>query len=706
LRKQPCRCTVLLYFLFPFFLLLSSLSYAVSESPFSKENGFLGEIPTSYIGRFRPFNVYARLWFYEFYHHQQIKKTDKILYNIHSPEEFLWRMHFYGHQYFDGFPLFWVTHAEVKQLLNLDQKKENFSFNQLHSSLFESETGLNVAKFLASYHFLKNYQEEHAHSLTEKRELSHLSPGLWITFQANDVVVVSSPKGKMWEHLKPGMILLSNGRQSAKDFLRANKKICEEIIALVNKLDRVSKMKGSQYLSNNLKKTLLNLKAQGKSKKEIASALEAEFPISKQLHEGDGSFQMLSDRNGNGDWLSLSALKTQIYNINADKLLPIRNFTAYNDELFQQIRTSYLNLEKTFLDSKGLPEITLQIKNLNELLAKGYKSLEGIQYKEAAGKGLYYPSISQLRAESFYYRTPLIELSILFYTLTVGTFVLAFSLQRPKLNLLAFGLLLSAFLLHTVAIGLRCFILSRAPVSNMFETVIYVPWIAVLASLILRIFVKNNSALIASSLVSLVLLLLVKITNMNSNLENVQAVLDSQYWLLIHVLMVVGSYGAFALSGVLSHLYLLSLCRNKKETSYGKFIAQFNLHSIYLGLALLIPGTILGGVWAAESWGRFWDWDPKESWAFISICVYLIWIHAYTFQHIENVGLAVGSIIGLQAISFTWYGVNYILGTGLHSYGFGSGGEEYYFLFILSEAFFLTGIFLFKKQFTFSKNNY
>jgi ABC-type transport system involved in cytochrome c biogenesis permease subunit len=108
-----------------------------------------------------------------------------------------------------------------------------------------------------------------------------------------------------------------------------------------------------------------------------------------------------------------------------------------------------------------------------------------------------------------------------------------------------------------------------------------------------------------------------------------------------------------------------------------------------LGIALLIPGTILGGVWAAESWGRFWDWDPKESWAFISSCAYLIIIHSYTFGHIRGFGLAVGSIVGLLFISFTWYGVNYVLGTGLHSYGFGTGGEFWYYGFILAEALFL-----------------
>ena len=150
--------------------------------------------------------------------------------------------------------------------------------------------------------------------------------------------------------------------------------------------------------------------------------------------------------------------------------------------------------------------------------------------------------------------------------------------------------------------------------------------------------------------------------------------------------MVVGSYGLFILAGALGHLYLLlTLLGTKKLSSLGLYIKQ----ALYAGIALLIPGTLLGGVWAAQSWGRFWAWDPKESWAFISACIYLLWIHAFTYRKIADFGLAVGSIVGLLAISFTWYGVNYILGTGLHSYGFGQGGRGAYTAFVVIELVFL-----------------
>lgn len=321
------------------------------------------------------------------------------------------------------------------------------------------------------------------------------------------------------------------------------------------------------------------------------------------------------------------------------------NFTVYSDASFERIRTAYLNQDQEKL-AKGLRE--------------AYAPLAGTPYQEAVGKALYYPSFSQLEAEKFYFKWPLIVVTIAFYGLA----------------LVWRGFIFPAFGLHTLLLALRCYILMRPPVSNMFETVLYVPWIATLAALLLR----SKGGLMAASFISIALLTLLKVTGMNSSMENVQAVLDSQYWLIIHVLMVVGSYGLFALSGILGHVYLL----RESERLAGTI-----LQTMYIGVALLIPGTILGGIWAAQSWGRFWDWDPKEAWAFISASVYLLFIHAYRFQRIGNFGLAVGSIVGLQAIGFTWYGVNYILGTGLHSYGFGSGGVGYYCLLLVLESLFV-----------------
>lgn len=420
-------------------------------------------------------------------------------------------------------------------------------------------------------------------------------------------------------------------------------------------------IKQDRFSYNEIKNTLE--KNYDSSEKAIKEELQHLRNAIKQYTEGP-LFFALPGKAHNGDWLPLSNLKSENY-----------NFTLFSNERFNLIRSAYLNNDISLLAN--------ELKN-------GYKDFAGSSIKKAWGKQLEYPSQIQLNAELMYYHYPLIEICIIGYSVAFIFFILNFSKTGYFFEL-------SAFILHTFVLGLRIFILNRPPVSNMFETILYVPWICVLTSFILAFWLKNQTPLIASCFASLALLVLLKIANLNSNLENVQAVLDSQYWLIIHVLMIVGSYGVFILSAVLGHYYLIGTIINKKETEQLKNIAVTIIQSMYLGVALLIPGTILGGVWAAESWGRFWDWDPKEAWAFISACIYLLFIHAFTFKHILNFGIAVGSIVGMLAISFTWYGVNYILGTGLHSYGFGNGGEKYYYLYLMLEISFLLIVF-FKKS--------
>ncbi len=365
----------------------------------------------------------------------------------------------------------------------------------------------------------------------------------------------------------------------------------------------------------------------GYSQDLLAEQLEWMFPLWIRLEQAGSLFHVLPGEDG---WYPLNAVE-----------IGEENFTLYDDETFALIRAN-----------KEAPE------KLAAVLHTAYSDLAGTPQRQAAGKRLTYPSHAQLSMEVLYYTWPLLPL------LTLGYILAAFLIRRvPRL-------LLACFLLHTVILGMRCFILGRPPVSNMFETVLYVPWVAVLAGLILRSHVAVYGAA--------GLLLLLQFTGLDRSLENVQPVLDSQLWLSVHVLMVVGSYGVFLLAAILGHLYLIRRGNIRPL-----------LHTLYIGTGLLIVGTILGGVWAAESWGRFWDWDPKESWAFVSAAIYLVGIHAYHFKLIRGFGLAMIACIGFLAITFTWYGVNYLLGTGLHQYGFGQGGLAWYLGALLLDSTFL-----------------
>lgn len=295
---------------------------------------------------------------------------------------------------------------------------------------------------------------------------------------------------------------------------------------------------------------------------------------------------------------------------------------------------------------------------LSEALIDQYKPLEGKPFLESPGATYYYPTINQLWIEKIY-------LSVPWLWLVFGVYLIA----------LATGWLtpfIIAILLHTALLATRIYILGRPPVANMMETLLYVPWISSLACL----FYSHKAVIRLGSLLACTLFAILEIYFNPKSLENLQAVLNTNYWLTIHVMLIVASYGVLILNGLIAHYALF-----KNDYSKEKIL----LKTLYLGVFLLIPGTILGGVWAAESWGRFWDWDPKESWAFISSVLYVTVIHAYRTGKIGMKGLAIGSIIGFNAITFTWYGVNYILGTGLHSYGFGNGGQIYYYLFLIIE---------------------
>lgn len=509
------------------------------------------EPPVAYQGRFRPFEAYARLQLDELYHNPKL-----------TPD-FLWQLHFFGHQAWDDTPLFYVSKAELKKSLGLDPSQTLFSYIQMTEALRKHPPG-------------------------DSKEISRLSDAL----------------------------------------------------------AQVSQMEGQHSINN-------------------------DTPLRQRLLQAGNTFKMLPSRYSNGEWYSLKALK-----------LTASNFTVYSDKQFEAIRTAYLKLEQGVAAHKAQKEIDQLFAAFSAAMEDSYRFIAGKTYQEAYGKSLQYPSSLRLKAEAFYTHTPLLETAFIFYALGL----ICFALSK---NLGGVVFLTLAFLVHTLILALRCYILQRPPVSNMFETVIYVPWMAMLAGFALYLIFKNRSALISSALVSTILIAVLKAIGLNYTLENVQAVLDSQYWLIIHVLMVVGSYGLFCLAGLLGHYYAIGYLVKGRETDQLKTTALILRQSLYLGLALLISGTLLGGVWAAQSWGRFWDWDPKESWAFISCCVYLIVIHAYTFHHVGNFGLAIGSIIGLQMISFTWYGVNYILGTGLHSYGFGSGGEIYYYIFLSAESAFI-----------------
>lgn len=238
-------------------------------------------------------------------------------------------------------------------------------------------------------------------------------------------------------------------------------------------------------------------------------------------------------------------------------------------------------------------------------------------------------------------------------------------------------LYLASFLLSVGFIIYRVILLGRPPVATLGESALFVSMIL----LGLALYVKEAARLF--SLLGAFLLVITPLSN-----DPLQPVLRSPWWLIIHVITIVTSYGLLLGASLLAHLLLL-----KKSASFKPLERLLSW-----GTALLIIGTMLGGIWASQSWGRFWDWDPKESWAFISASLYLVGLHAYRFGKIGGFGLALFAITAGASITFTWYGLNTIVTKGLHSYGFAEAPLEAFLGFLLFELLFCS-FFLTKKLF-------
>ncbi len=241
--------------------------------------------------------------------------------------------------------------------------------------------------------------------------------------------------------------------------------------------------------------------------------------------------------------------------------------------------------------------------------------------------------------------------------------------------------------------GFACRILisGRPPVTNMYETVIWVSFGAMLFAVILEAIYRKRYFFYAGIPASILALIVAdsQPTILDAAINPLTAVLRNNMWLTIHVLTIVSSYAAFVLTAALGHIALTMSLWGKRYAGPATEVQFFIYRAMQIGVLLLAAGTILGGVWANYSWGRFWGWDPKETWALITLLCYLALLHGRLAGWWGGFGLAVGSVVCFLSVLMSWYGVNFVLGKGLHSYGFGTGGFSYVAAFALFEALFV-----------------
>lgn len=229
------------------------------------------------------------------------------------------------------------------------------------------------------------------------------------------------------------------------------------------------------------------------------------------------------------------------------------------------------------------------------------------------------------------------------------------------------------FLRCTPGLGLRWYISGHAPWSNGYESMIYISWATVLAGFV---FAKRSSVAMSSTAILTGLILFVAHLNwMDPQVTNLVPVLNS-YWLSIHVAVITASYGFLGLGALLGFItiILFALKNNKNNQHVSASIKELNAineMSLMIGLAFLTLGNFLGGVWANESWGRYWGWDPKETWALVTILIYAVVVHLRFMKTIyTEFNYSVISLLAYTSVIMTYFGVNYYL-AGMHSYAKG-----------------------------------
>jgi len=336
-----------------------------------------------------------------------------------------------------------------------------------------------------------------------------------------------------------------------------------------------------------------------------------------------------------------------------------------------------------------------------QTLANAYRTADGFGFSRAANQlrqGLrelspsIYPQDRQLRLEYFYNHFEAFYRAIWCYGIAFLVLLIAHLRGRGRaLRNVGVAIALLGLAFHANGIVMRCIIAGRPPVTNMYESIIWVSFAVSFFGMIFFARYRTPVYLLAALPVTFIALLLVHQMPiaMPSSIDPLVPVLRDNFWLTIHVLTITLSYAAFALAMGFGHILLWRYVRNPGAASADASMHFWLYRVLQLGVLLLAAGTILGGVWANYSWGRFWGWDPKETWALIALLCYILTLHGRLAGWWTEFGLVVASVVCFLAVLMAWYGVNFVLGKGLHSYGFGIGGETYVATFVVADLLFV-----------------
>jgi cytochrome c-type biogenesis protein CcsB len=282
-----------------------------------------------------------------------------------------------------------------------------------------------------------------------------------------------------------------------------------------------------------------------------------------------------------------------------------------------------------------------------------------------------WPSVEAIEREITYkkVRPTRVGWVVLFAAALVS--ILAWNGRSKLLDALALTGLALGFGVMSWGIWQRWQVAGRIPASNMYESMLFLAWGVGLFAVIAFAFMRNRLVVLNANVGAAVTLMLLDLLPMDRFIHPMPPVLSGTPWLAIHVPIIMVGYAVLALGVVIAHMQVaFTIFKPQRQELIGRMY-DLNYWYMHVGNILLLAGILTGSVWAASSWGRYWGWDPKEVWSLVAFLAYMAILHAKVEKLLGNFGVAAISILAFQTILMTYLGVNYVLGTGMHSYGMG-----------------------------------
>jgi len=301
-----------------------------------------------------------------------------------------------------------------------------------------------------------------------------------------------------------------------------------------------------------------------------------------------------------------------------------------------------------------------------------------------------WPSVQKIDREIFYNHLNPARLSWIILLASLALTIAAWVRTSKLLDGLAFGALIAGFGMMSWGIGLRWSVGDRIPAANMYESMLFLAWGVGLFAIVAYLVLKNRIVVLNAAVMATLTMALVDLLPIDRFIHPIAPVLSGTPWLAIHVPIIMLGYSILALGVVVAHMQVGVTIFAPQRTELLDRMYDLNYWYTFAGSIFLIAGILTGSMWAASSWGRYWGWDPKEVWSLVAFLAYMAILHAKLDRMIGKFGVAAISIAAFQTILMTYLGVNFVLSTGMHSYGMGDSPVVMWMVIVaLAEVLFL-----------------